>query len=98
LNQLIVDDAKRNLATLQEQEMTKDSETSAVEFARRKEEIEEKKDTCISRLNDLFAKIDERRRVCISLAVTFLERFFNFIFYDCVNTILQKGVIKLPTL
>jgi len=97
LNQLIVDDAKRNLATLQEQEMTKDSETSAVEFARRKEEIEEKKDTCISRLNDLFAKIDERRRVCISLAV-FLERFSNFIFYDCVNTILQKGVTKLLTL
>jgi len=54
--------------------MSKDSETSAVEFARRKEEIEEKKDTCISRLNDLFAKIDERRRVCISLAVTFLRK------------------------
>jgi len=98
LNQLIVDDAKRNLATLQEQEMAKDSETSSVEFARRKEEIEEKKDTCISRLNDLFAKIDERRRVCISLAVTFLKRFFSFTFYDCVNTILQKGVTKLPTL
>ncbi|XP_011695069.1 PREDICTED: E3 ubiquitin-protein ligase CHIP [Wasmannia auropunctata] len=64
LNQLIVDDAKRNLATLQEQETTKDSdvETSSAEFARRKEEIEEKRDTCISRLNDLFAKVDERRR------------------------------------
>ncbi|XP_011883225.1 PREDICTED: E3 ubiquitin-protein ligase CHIP [Vollenhovia emeryi] len=64
LNQLIVDDAKRNLASLQEQETTKDAdvETSSAEFARRKEEIEEKRDTCISRLNDLFAKIDERRR------------------------------------
>lgn len=64
LNQLIVDDAKRNLATLQEQETAKDSdvETSSAEFARRKEEIEEKRDTCISRLNDLFAKVDERRR------------------------------------
>ncbi|XP_071644600.1 E3 ubiquitin-protein ligase CHIP isoform X2 [Temnothorax longispinosus] len=64
LNQLIVDDAKRNLATLQEQETAKDSdvETSSAEFARRKEEIEEKRDTCISRLNDLFAKIDDRRR------------------------------------
>ncbi|XP_011175706.1 E3 ubiquitin-protein ligase CHIP [Solenopsis invicta] len=63
LNQLIMDDAKRNLVTLQEQE-TKDSdvETNSAEFARRKEEIEEKRDTCISRLNDLFAKIDERRR------------------------------------
>ncbi|EGI67633.1 STIP1-like proteiny and U box-containing protein 1 [Acromyrmex echinatior] len=64
LNQLIIDDAKRNLATLQEQETSKDSnvETNSAEFARRKEEIEEKRDTCISRLNDLFAKIDERRR------------------------------------
>lgn len=65
LNQLIIDDAKHNLTTLQEQE-TKDSDTEAnsTEFARRKEEIEEKRDTCISRLNDLFAKVDERRRVC----------------------------------
>ncbi|KYQ60117.1 STIP1 homology and U box-containing protein 1 [Trachymyrmex zeteki] len=64
LNQLIIDDAKRNLATLQKQETSKDSnvETNSAEFARRKEEIEEKRDTCISRLNDLFAKIDERRR------------------------------------
>jgi len=64
LNQLIVDDAKRNLATLQEQETAKDSdvETNSADFARRKEEIEEKRDTCISRLNDLFAKVDERRR------------------------------------
>ncbi|KYN39262.1 E3 ubiquitin-protein ligase CHIP [Trachymyrmex septentrionalis] len=64
LNQLIIDDAKRNLTTLQEQETSKDSnvETNSAEFARRKEEIEEKRDTCISRLNDLFAKIDERRR------------------------------------
>lgn len=65
LNRLIVDDAKRNLAVLQEQETAKDSdvETSSAEFARRKEEIEEKRDTCISRLNDLFAKVDDRRRV-----------------------------------
>lgn len=66
LSQLIVDDAKRNLTVLQEQEATKDAdaETSLTEFTRRKEEIEEKRDTCISRLNDLFAKVDERRRVC----------------------------------
>lgn len=78
LNQLIIDDAKRNLATLQKQETSKDSnvETNSAEFARRKEEIEEKRDTCISRLNDLFAKIDERRRVRIS--VIFLEQFICF--------------------
>ncbi|KAM0726568.1 E3 ubiquitin-protein ligase CHIP [Formica fusca] len=64
LSQLVVDDAKRNLSALQEQETTKDSDTdaSSTEFARRKEEIEEKRDTFISRLNDLFAKVDERRR------------------------------------
>ncbi|XP_029173942.1 E3 ubiquitin-protein ligase CHIP [Nylanderia fulva] len=64
LSQLIVDDTKRNLTALQEQEATKDSDTeaSSTELARRKEEIEEKRDTCISRLNDLFAKVDERRR------------------------------------
>lgn len=73
LNQLIVDDAKRNLSALQEQE-TKDSDTdaSSTEFAMRKEEIEEKRDTCLSRLNDLFAKVDERRRVCFfAISVTF---------------------------
>lgn len=67
LSQLILDDAKRNLAALQEQETTKDAdadaEASPAEFTRRKEEIEEKRDTCISRLNDLFAKVDERRKV-----------------------------------
>ncbi|XP_029663745.1 E3 ubiquitin-protein ligase CHIP isoform X1 [Formica exsecta] len=64
LSQLVVDDAKHNLSALQEQETTKDSDTdaSSTEFARRKEEIEEKRDTFISRLNDLFAKVDERRR------------------------------------
>ncbi|XP_014483313.1 PREDICTED: E3 ubiquitin-protein ligase CHIP [Dinoponera quadriceps] len=64
LNQLIIDDAKRNLTTLQEQESEKDSdaEASSTEFAMRKEEIEEKRDTCITRLNDLFAKVDDRRR------------------------------------
>jgi len=72
LSHLIVDDAKRSLITLQEQETTKDTdtETNSSEFIRRKEEIEEKRDTCISRLNDLFAKVDERRRVC----------FFSFSF------------------
>lgn len=70
LNQLIIDDAKRNLAALQKQGSMKDSdaEASSVEFAQRKEEIEEKRDSCVSRLNDLFAKVDERRRVRFSLS------------------------------
>ena len=29
----------------------------------REEDIDEKKETCIARLNDLFAKVDDRRRV-----------------------------------
>lgn len=76
LNQLIIDDAKRNLATLQEQEKDSDVETNSAEFAKRKKEIEEKRDTCISRLNDLFAKVDDRRRVCIYLAVASFRTIF----------------------
>ncbi|XP_076388779.1 STIP1 homology and U-box containing protein 1 [Megachile rotundata] len=68
LNQLIVEDAERSLAALKEQETTKEtngkSEGEGVsnEFTRKKEEIEEKRDTCMAQLNDLFAKVDERRR------------------------------------
>lgn len=69
LNQLIIEDAERSLATLNEQEVEKDTngkaedETASSESARKKEEVEEKRDTCMSRLNDLFAKVDERRKV-----------------------------------
>ncbi|CAL7936027.1 unnamed protein product [Xylocopa violacea] len=68
LNQLIVEDAERNLAVLKEQETAKDTddktegETTAIEFTRKREEIEEKRDICMAQLNDLFAKVDERRR------------------------------------
>lgn len=68
LNQLIVEDAERSLAALKEQETTKETngktegEGMSNEFARKKEEIEEKRDTCMAQLNDLFAKVDERRR------------------------------------
>ncbi|KAK9296932.1 hypothetical protein QLX08_009192 [Tetragonisca angustula] len=68
LNQLIVEDAERRLAALKEQETVKDAdgkseaETSSIEFTRKKEEIEEKRDMCMAHLNDLFAKVDERRR------------------------------------
>lgn len=93
LNQLIVDDAKHNLVALQEQEMTKDSDTdpNSTEFARRKEEIEEKKDTCISRLNDLFAKVDERRRVCFPSIFAIGTKIFIFLIFCAV--IIYKQIV-----
>lgn len=96
LNQLIVDDAKRNLVALQEQETTKDSDTDAnsTEFARRKEEIEEKRDTCISRLNDLFAKVDERRRVCFLAISAIKTRLFVFIFLIFYAVIYKQIVCR----
>lgn len=71
LNQLIVEDAEQRLAALKEQETAKDAdgkseaEILSIEFTRKKEEIEEKRDTCMAHLNDLFAKVDERRRVSV---------------------------------
>ncbi|CAK9803871.1 E3 ubiquitin-protein ligase CHIP [Anthophora plagiata] len=68
LNQLIVEDAEQSIATLKEQEAAKDAdgkvegEAASSEFIRKKEEIEEKRDTYMTHLNDLFAKVDERRR------------------------------------
>lgn len=68
LNQLIAEDAERTLATLKDQEATKDTdsktegEATSIEITRKKEEIEEKRDMCMTHLNDLFAKVDERRR------------------------------------
>lgn len=77
LNQLIVEDAERSLAAMKEQETIKDTsdkteeETTSKDFARQKEDIEEKRDTCIARLNDLFAKVDERRRVSVYFLILF---------------------------
>ncbi|KZC05019.1 PREDICTED: E3 ubiquitin-protein ligase CHIP [Dufourea novaeangliae] len=68
LNQLIVEDAERSLAALKEQESAKDTsaktegESESSEFIRKREEIEEKRDTSMVRLNNLFEKVDERRR------------------------------------
>ncbi|XP_078034074.1 STIP1 homology and U-box containing protein 1 [Augochlora pura] len=68
LHQLIVEDAERSIAALKEQEATKntngktDNEAASTTFTRKKEEIEEKRDTCMSRLNDLFDKVDEQRK------------------------------------
>lgn len=92
LSQLIIDDAKRNLEALQEQEMTKkesDTETNLTEFARKKEEIEEKRDTCISHLNDLFAKVDERRRVCF----LFIFKRNLWIYFSDICYSLRKQIV-----
>ncbi|CAK9796882.1 E3 ubiquitin-protein ligase CHIP [Anthophora quadrimaculata] len=68
LNQLIVEDAEQSITALKEQEAAKDAdgkaegEAASSEFIRKKEEIEEKRDTYMTHLNDLFAKVDERRR------------------------------------
>lgn len=68
LNQLIVEDAERSLAALKEQEAVKDAdgksegEALSIELTKKKEEIEEKRDMYMAHLNDLFAKVDERRR------------------------------------
>ncbi|CAK9833433.1 E3 ubiquitin-protein ligase CHIP [Anthophora retusa] len=68
LNQLIVKDAEQSIAALKEQEAAKDAdgkaegEAASSEFIRKKEEIEEKRDTYMTHLNDLFAKVDEKRR------------------------------------
>lgn len=77
LNQLIVEDAERRLAALKEQETAKDAdgkseaEASSIEITRKKEEIEEKRDMCMAHLNDLFAKVDERRRVSVYFLIVF---------------------------
>lgn len=68
LNQLLAEDAERKLTALNEQEIIKDgdnksgTDASSSDLARRKEEIEEKRDICTAHLNDLFAKVDDRRR------------------------------------
>lgn len=60
LNQLIIEEAQRNLTVLKDKEET-ENKTDA-DLAQCREEIEEKRDTCITRLNDLFSKVDDRRR------------------------------------
>ncbi|XP_063979912.1 E3 ubiquitin-protein ligase CHIP [Diachasmimorpha longicaudata] len=77
LNQLIIQDAERRLTALEEQqasvstereeasaEADNGEEASASDLAASvaRLEIENKKETSITRLNDLFAKVDERRR------------------------------------
>ncbi|XP_033210821.1 E3 ubiquitin-protein ligase CHIP [Belonocnema kinseyi] len=60
LNQLLIEDAQRNLEALKEKQEI-EGKTEA-ELAQKRDEIEEKKESCITRLNDLFAKVDDRRR------------------------------------
>ncbi|XP_046738820.1 E3 ubiquitin-protein ligase CHIP isoform X1 [Diprion similis] len=64
LNQLIIQDADRNIASLEanDSEVTENEEDTN-RTGRTKEQAEEYRDNCIAHLNDLFAKVDERRRV-----------------------------------
>ena len=75
LNQLIIKDAEESLALIKEEE-TKDPESTAeIDFASKRKEIEEKKESSLTKLNDLFAKVDERRRVSINFYL-FILFFF----------------------
>lgn len=77
LNQLIVEDAERSLAALKEQEAAKDAdgksegEALSIELTKKKEKVEEKRDMYMAHLNDLFAKVDERRRVSLYFLIMF---------------------------
>ncbi|XP_058808346.1 E3 ubiquitin-protein ligase CHIP [Phymastichus coffea] len=70
LNRLIVQDAEKSLAELKERECSSDNNKkdgdgecitdSKITLLR--QEIEEKKDTSLAQLNDMFAKVDDNRR------------------------------------
>ncbi|XP_066603928.1 E3 ubiquitin-protein ligase CHIP [Prorops nasuta] len=64
LNQLIIEDAERSLAALKKKEMDiiKTDEDAMIKIQQEKEEIEEKKEASMTRLNDLFSKVGEQRR------------------------------------
>ncbi|CAD6215915.1 GSCOCG00000732001-RA-CDS [Cotesia congregata] len=64
LNQLILEDAERHMATLDEQIRSASEKNYRQDstMSINRQEIESKKETAITRLNDLFAKVDERRR------------------------------------
>jgi STIP1 family protein 1 len=72
LNELITLDAEKNLVQLKEKqcqgndennEYREDDSMTESKLASIRLEIEEKRDTSITRLNDLFAKVDDNRRV-----------------------------------
>ena len=81
LNRLIAQDTEKSLAELKEKECQgdiekkeRDDEDSITEtkYAALRQEIEEKRDTSLTRLNDLFSKVDENRRVSCK------NEFYNF--------------------
>ncbi|XP_014206750.1 E3 ubiquitin-protein ligase CHIP [Copidosoma floridanum] len=62
VNKLIIEDADRSLAELQKKEgKGKEGEDNS-HFADLRREIEEKRDSSMAQLNDLFAKVDDNRR------------------------------------
>lgn len=84
LNQLIIQDADRNIVNLKDKEgEVEENETEDNRKGRTREEIEEHRDNCIARLNDLFAKVDERRRVSLAnISFTLvLDEMFNYLNY-----------------
>lgn len=92
LNRLIIMDAEKSLAELKEKESQKDTdkneqsnENSLTEskLAELRQEIEEKRDTSIERLNDLFAKVDDDRRViCLNLLINMHAKMIFFNTFD----------------
>ncbi|XP_012268319.1 E3 ubiquitin-protein ligase CHIP [Athalia rosae] len=64
LNQLMIEDADRKLAGIKaDNGEVAENESDSDRPEQTREQIEEYRDNCIARLNDLFAKVDERRRV-----------------------------------
>lgn len=80
LNQLIIQDADARLKNINDPENGKVSNSnnetteSTIENTKisLKNEIENKRDTSLTRLNDLFAKVDDRRRVSLTININFL--------------------------
>ncbi|KAJ8679257.1 hypothetical protein QAD02_015044 [Eretmocerus hayati] len=67
LNRLIIMDAEKSLAELKERESHRNQEKNEdpitdSELAELRQKIEEKRDTSMAQLNDLFAKVDDNRR------------------------------------
>lgn len=71
LNRLIILDAEKSLAELKDKECQSDEKKERVDddseaeskLAEIRQELEERRDTSLARLNDLFAKVDDNRRV-----------------------------------
>lgn len=92
LNRLIVQDAEKNLTELNERESSGDSDKKDVngdsvtdsKLTLVRQEIEEKRDTSLAQLNDLFAKVDDNRRVS-----------FHCLYFHLLEEFYANSVIKI---